>query len=200
MLLATMPFVVYFALQHIQPRGVTLLLLLVLLLRAPRRSLRWLRARGWAAAPLSVLVAAAVVALWSSNDPIWVLSYPVAVNAVMLGVFAGSLLHPPNIIERIARLRTPDLPAAGVEYTRRVTMVWCLFFVVNGGIAMWTALAASREIWVLYNGMVSYLAMGCLFVGEWIYRLRFASAPQMEAMAANPPPSIQSSVDREILR
>ena len=37
--------------------------------------------------------------------------YPVLVNAALLGVFAYSLISPPSMIERFARIREPDLPA-----------------------------------------------------------------------------------------
>jgi len=170
LLFAALPFLVYFALQHFQPREVALALIALLLLRAPGRVLAFLRGRG----PLALLAGAAALAvlaaLWRGNDPVWVLSYPVFINALMLSVFAASLLRPPSVIERLARLRHPDLPPEGVTYTRRVTQVWCGFFVVNGGIAAWTAFAASREVWVLYNGLIAYLLMGALFAGEWLFR------------------------------
>jgi uncharacterized membrane protein len=98
--------------------------------------------------------------------------YPVVMNAVMLAAFGYSLLYPPSLVERIARLREPDLPAEGVIYTRRVTMVWCGFFIVNGGIAMYTALFSSLAVWTLYNGLIAYLAMGALFLIEYLVRLR----------------------------
>ena len=71
------------------------------------------------------------------------------VNASLLVLFAASLLHPPSLIERLARLQQPDLPAAAVAYTRRVTQVWCGFFVLNGSIAAYTALYASAAQWAL---------------------------------------------------
>ena len=61
---------------------------------------------------------------------------------VMLAVFAVSLRFPPSAVERIARLSDPDLPPQGVAYTRRVTQVWCGFFVFNGAAALATAGAA----------------------------------------------------------
>lgn len=170
LLFAALPFLVYFALQRFQPREVALLLLALLLLRAPGKALGLLRRLG-ARAILPALAALALAALlWRSNDPVWVLSYPIFMNALMLSLFAASLLHPPSVIERLARLRHPDLPPEGVAYTRRVTQVWCGFFVVNGGVAAWTAFAASRETWVLYNGLIAYLLMGALFAGEWLFR------------------------------
>lgn len=101
--------------------------------------------------------------------------YPVAVNAVMLAVFATSLWRGPPVIERLARLREPDLPASGVRYTRRVTQVWCLFFVINGSIAAWTACYADLSTWSLYNGVISYVLMGLMFAGEWCCRRRLRS-------------------------
>jgi len=64
------------------------------------------------------------------------------------------------------------LPAGGVAYTRKVTIMWCAFFVANGLAALATALWASNEVWLLYNGLVSYLLMGALFAGEWLVRRR----------------------------
>lgn len=45
-----------------------------------------------------------------------------------------------------------------------------LFFLVNGAIALFTALYSSDKIWALYNGLISYGLMGMLFVGEWLVR------------------------------
>jgi uncharacterized membrane protein len=98
--------------------------------------------------------------------------YPVLVNGVMLGLFGYSLIVPPSFIERIARLQEPELPVAAVQYTYRVTQVWCVFFVFNGAIALGTALWASAAVWTLYNGVISYVLMGLLFGGEYLVRLR----------------------------
>jgi len=96
--------------------------------------------------------------------------YPVLVNAALFGVFAYSLLVPPTVVERMARLRDPDLPADAIGYTRRVTQVWCGFFIVNGTIALVTALYASSALWWFYNGFLAYLLLGFLFVGEYCVR------------------------------
>ena len=116
-------------------------------------------------------VALGVTALTFRTDSA-VLLYPVVVNFGLLAVFAASLLQPPSFVERIARLRH-ELNADGVRYTRKVTFVWCVFFLANGSIALWTALFASIEVWTLYNGLLSYLMMGVLFLGEILVRRRF---------------------------
>jgi uncharacterized membrane protein len=69
----------------------------------------------------------------------------------------------------LARLQEPDLPESGVLYTRKVTLVWCAFFIMNAATALYTCFE-SIEIWTLYNGLISYLLAGSLFAGEWIVR------------------------------
>ena len=97
--------------------------------------------------------------------------YPVAVNASLLVSFGYSLLHPPSAVERVARLREPSLPPRAQVYTRHVTQVWCVFFVVNGGIAAWLALNGTDAQWALFCGGISYAAAGLLFAGEFLVRL-----------------------------
>jgi uncharacterized membrane protein len=99
--------------------------------------------------------------------------YPVLVNAALLGAFGYSLIFPPSMIERFARMREPDLPPRAIHYTYRVTQIWCGFFVLNGMIAVITALWASPTTWSVYNGLVAYLLMGLLFAGEYAVRRRF---------------------------
>lgn len=101
-----------------------------------------------------------------------VLFYPVVVNIVMLTVFGGSLWTAMPLVERLARLHDPYLPPEGIRYTRRVTQVWCLFFVINGGIALFTALQGDMTLWTAWNGMIAYLLIGALMGGEWLVRSR----------------------------
>lgn len=99
--------------------------------------------------------------------------YPVIVNLIFLYLFASSLYAKQSAIERLARLQDPNLSEQGVAYTRQVTKIWCLFFVVNGSIATYTVFYTSIASWALYNGFISYLLMGALFIGEWVFRQLF---------------------------
>jgi uncharacterized membrane protein len=99
----------------------------------------------------------------------WLMFYPVVVNLCMLIVFASSLKRPQTIIERLARLQEPELPQSGVDYTRKVTIIWCLFFVLNGLTALYTCFQPI-EVWTLYNGLISYILAGSLFAIEWVVR------------------------------
>jgi uncharacterized membrane protein len=106
------------------------------------------------------------------------LFYPVVVNLVMLAVFGGSLWSAMPLVERLARLREPNLPPEGVRYTRQVTRIWCLFFIVNGSIALFTALHGDMRLWTAWNGVIAYLLMGALMAGEWLVRRRLMNRVQ----------------------
>jgi len=159
------PFAMYWGLGHFEPRWLALLLVALALLRAAAR-----REPVWIAAAAGALLLAAVSMAGNAALPLKL--YPVLVSAALLAVFGISLWRPPSVIERLARLREPALPPAAVAYTRKVTLLWCGFFIVNGSIALVTALWASDALWALYTGLLSYIAMGTLFAGEWLVRQR----------------------------
>jgi uncharacterized membrane protein len=96
--------------------------------------------------------------------------YPVFMNVTMLLVFGLTLWKPPSMIERFARIAEPDLDAHGVTYTRKVTWAWIVFFAINGGIALWTALHGTWLQWGVYNGAISYGLAGGLFAVEFVIR------------------------------
>lgn len=166
------PLAVYWGLGHWEPRHLAGLLVLVALLRAVGSPDPL-----WRVAALGAAVLALLGTLGNALLPLKL--YPVLVNVALLLVFVHSLHRPPTVIERLARLKEPRLPESGVRYTRKVTQVWAAFFVLNGGIALGTALYASEATWALYNGLIAYGLMGLLFAGEWLVRqrVRRGSAP-----------------------
>jgi uncharacterized membrane protein len=122
-----------------------------------------------------VLVALLGLAALLRQSSLSLLYYPVLVNLMFFLIFAASLRQKQSLIERLARRLEPDLPASGVRYTRRVTQVWCLFFVLNGAIAWWS-IGAGEAVWALYNGCIAYILMGLMFAGEWLIRRRVRRA------------------------
>lgn len=119
------------------------------------------------AAVAAVLALAA--ALFDSSEAL--LLYPVFMNGFLLLLFASSLAAGRvPVVERLARLKDPDLPPEGVRWCRSVTRVWCVFFIANGGTALATVLLGDPDLWALWNGCLSYVAMGLLFAGEFIAR------------------------------
>ncbi|KRG71150.1 hypothetical protein [Pseudoxanthomonas dokdonensis] len=163
------PLVVYLALGRFEPRWLAVLLCVLAVLRALST-----RQPVWLVAAAGALLLAGLATLF--NDALPLKLYPALVNAVMLAVFAASLVFPPTAVERIARLTEPDLPAHAVAYTRRVTWVWCGFFVINGALALATAFWATDRVWAVYNGLVAYLMMAIVFAVEWLVRQRVKAA------------------------
>jgi uncharacterized membrane protein len=161
------PLAIWFGDGAIEPRWLAGLLLLAAATRLPM--FRLSASARWTAGGALVLVALAV----ASNAVLPLKLYPVLVNGALLAAFGASLVSGMPVVERLARLREPELPPAGVAYTRRVTQAWCVFFVLNGAIALGTALFASSAVWSLYNGVIAYILMGLMFGGEYLLRLRF---------------------------
>lgn len=106
------------------------------------------------------------------KNGMWLKLYPVMMNIGALMIFALTLWRPPSMIERFARLVEPDLPETGVRWTRQVTKVWCGFFALNGLIALATVYLTSTQVWVWYNGFLSYVFMGILLLSEYLLRKR----------------------------
>jgi uncharacterized membrane protein len=167
------PLVILFGLQLMPPRYVAIFLALALVLRFRGDAGRLVAGlpRVSRAVLIGLLAFIGITAL--SDSELLLRFYPAAVSCGMLSLFGLSLRYPPSMVERFARLGKPDLNQQGVIYTRRVTQFWCVFFVVNGSLSVFTALYASREMWALYNGFIAYVAMGVLFAGEWVFRQYF---------------------------
>jgi uncharacterized membrane protein len=127
--------------------------------------------RGLAVVPVvTMLVIALSTAL---NQAGLLLAVPVVVNAIFLAAFASSLrsgVMP--MVERFARLQEDDLSSDKVAWCRAWTVVWSVFFVANGLVALVLAVAAPLPWWATYNGLVAYVLIGILFALEWTARKR----------------------------
>ncbi|CBG91033.1 hypothetical protein [Citrobacter rodentium] len=168
-LLLAWPFLIGFGLAHNSLQWLLPLMALLLFLR-----FRQTRGQAGPLRTVTRVVAVAGIALCVASSLLkthqLLLFYPVVVNGVMLTVFGGSLWTSMPIVERLARLREPELPPSAVRYTHRVTQIWCAFFILNGGIALFTALLGDMALWTAWNGMIAYLLMGALMAGEWLVR------------------------------
>jgi uncharacterized membrane protein len=167
------PFGVYVGLERLGPALLGAVLAVLLLVR-----LRILGTRGLRLGLATTLALAFVAVLALTHDETLLKLYPALMNAGLFVLFAASLLRPPTVIERGLRLAGQDVPPEAPPYLWWVTLVWCVFFLVNGAIAAWTALAAPLSWWTLYNGLIAYVLMALLFGIEWlargVYRRRHA--------------------------
>lgn len=172
-IIVTYPFIIYFGLDQFGARAVAAIfigtaVLRLLLLRRMHDLVSTLPHTRWVA----IALIATCILVIILNSPVLLRFYPVVINIIMFSVFSLSLWYPPSIVERIARLQTPDLTLRGQSYTRKVTIVWCGFFIVNGSMALYTSVTTDIAFWAIYNGAISYAMMGVLFFGEYVIRQR----------------------------
>lgn len=171
------PFLVYAALGRV-PAGA--LVLVALALAAARIGLM----RGTAAIrpliPALGLVAAATASLALVDPRLAALSYPVLMNLGMAASFGLSLWRGPSLVQTFASLTEPDPSPEARAYMRKVTRIWFVFLLLNGGASALTVAAGNMAAWTLYNGLISYLLIGALFAAEFLVRQRVrrrAAAP-----------------------
>jgi len=141
--------------------ALALIVLRLLLSRSPIARL-WRLPLGFAALVI-VLVALADQAVAAKT-------YPVVMSLAAASTFAISLLRPPSLIERFARIRKPVLPNGAVEYCRGLTAIWAGWLLANAAITAALGEWASLQVWTLWTGLLSYLGSGALFFGEMAYR------------------------------
>jgi len=168
-LLVGYPLIVFVLLRRYSARYAALFLLVLFLPGFVRRGLRYregLLTVAFQAAGVSLLLGLA--ALFDSR--VFLLHLPVLITLFLLVSFAYTLIRPPTMIERYARLGTRDLTDEEVRYCTSLTWLWIVFFLFNGllieGLILWT----SFEIWTLYVGVIGYLLVGLLFALELVYR------------------------------
>lgn len=172
LVLVAYPFLVYFAIQQQALGLLTLFLITVAILRiflVNKLSTAQLNIAKQSALLLMVLAALS----WGLKDSQWFMVYPVVMSIIMLVFFGQSLFQDKSIIQRFAEMKDTDITAEKQRYMRKLTMVWCCFFVLNACIAFYTWQFTSLNVWTLYNGLISYLLMGLLIGGELIFRWFF---------------------------
>ncbi|WP_390239075.1 hypothetical protein [Vibrio sp. F74] len=168
-LLLTYPFAVYFGIDKLGIEAIAVVLILLFLIRilaGSKSKFKELKYLAWITGGIGITLLSLGALL---NQQGWLTYYPVVVSTCLLVVFWLSLSQEQSLIERFARLQEPQLDPKAVLYTRNVTKVWCVFFLINGSIALSTCFMP-LSYWTLYNGFISYIAMGLLFAIEFIIR------------------------------
>jgi len=166
------PVLVYSGLRLFEPRLVAVFLGSILLLRlllSPGRA-RVVTLGRSLSFPLALL-GLAYLLTFLFNEGRFFLFVPAMFSTALMMSFGRSLIRPPSVVESIARMKEPEMSEEKVVYCRRVTLLWVLFFLVNASVSVVLALSAELETWTLYNGLIAYLLMGLLFLGEFLYRL-----------------------------
>ncbi|MBI9105593.1 MAG: hypothetical protein JEZ04_02550 [Spirochaetales bacterium] len=124
---------------------------------------------------LTGVLALLVVFIFIFNSEVCLKLYPVIINVSLLATFGWTLLRPPVMILRFASIQDKTLSEQEgypgiVSYCRKVTIIWCSFFVFNILMSLYTTFFLSDFFWSLYNGLISYILIGVLFFGEMAVR------------------------------
>ena len=98
--------------------------------------------------------------------------YPVMMNLLFFSIFFVSCFTKETVIQKIAKKIEGSLNEQLKIYTRNITYIWVIFLFFNLLISIYS-LFSSDNFWMIYNGCISYLLMGTLFVVEYIIRLLF---------------------------
>ena len=96
--------------------------------------------------------------------------YPPICNFTLFMVFFSSLFTKETVIQKFARMCGDKLEKPAWNYTRNITYVWCVFMFLNLVISIWT-IFLSDNVWMIYNGCISYLLVGLLFGIEYLVRI-----------------------------
>ena len=96
----------------------------------------------------------------------WALHYLPPLVLLWLAYFFGRTLRAGQmpLIERIARRSNPVMPPAFFRYTRRLTAVWCAYFVLAALLSAGSDLGYGTMNLVVWGGTI------VLFVGERMIR------------------------------
>jgi uncharacterized membrane protein len=171
---AAYPVLIYLGLTRFRPSTLGLIVLVVIALRmAVLAGLDWNQWKKFLPMFASVTAVAIVSALFDSGTSL--LLAPVLINGALLVTFGLTLKNGPSMIERFASLKEKNITPRISRYCFRVTVVWCVFFALNGAVSAATVFWTPREYWVLYNGLISYILIALLLIGEVMVRKRVAA-------------------------
>jgi uncharacterized membrane protein len=97
---------------------------------------------------------------------------PAVASAGLFVVFAATLRGGAEpMITRVARaIERDEIPPPLLGWLRRVTVAWCVFLASNVLVCTGLALFAPVSWWTLWNGVLVYVALVALLLGEYVIR------------------------------
>jgi uncharacterized membrane protein len=101
---------------------------------------------------------------------------PTLVSVGFLAAFSATLRRgaEPAIVRIARRLERDEIPPAIRVWLRDVTVAWCGFFALNAVVSGGLALFGPLRWWTLWTGVLAYVAIAALLLGEYVVRkIRF---------------------------
>ena len=159
------PFIVFVALQeHFSLRLMALFLLGIAILNFTQTKQKI----------FLLLISVLALLLFCFNNALFLKLYPILMNALIGLGFAFSLYKTP-LITVFAQKMGYKLTQETLIYTRKATIAWTIFMFFNMICSLIT-IFFSDFVWSFYNGFISYLLIGLMFMGEYIIRQRSKNA------------------------
>ena len=193
------PLLVFFGLKVLEPKWIALCLISIFVLRTfvEKKRARFALPRPPVALAFLFLIPFFLGLAFFFNRGFWFLFVPILISLNLLLTFGASLTKGIPLVEWFARLQVQDLSPQEMIYCRKVTWVWCGFFVLNAALSLTTIYLHDMKWWTLYNGFLSYVLMGMLFATEYVYRhyrfRRYIGAPfDFLLKKIFPPPKVLS--------
>jgi len=122
-----------------------------------------------------ILCAIGAVSLFMEDSPFFIKLYPALADLAFLTIWVTSFFFPPPLayyfIDIFDKSMKTVIPQKRFElYCFRATLVWCVYFIADGIIAVLTVTVYYHLefIWIIYNAVITYIIMGLIFAGEYI--------------------------------
>ena len=109
-----------------------------------------------------------------------------SLNLFLLWLFGRTLLPGREpLISQISRHINGELREEVADYTRQVTIAWCLFFAMQVIVSLLLYLFAPVSAWSFFINVLNLPLLILMFAGEKLYRtLRFPNHPKTSIMKA----------------
>lgn len=109
-----------------------------------------------------------------------------SLNLFLLWLFGRTLRQGRvPLISQISRHINGELKPEVIEYTRRVTQAWCIYFALQLGISLLLYLFTPLAAWSFFINVLNLPLLILMFVAEKAYRtLRFPNHPKTSIMKA----------------
>jgi uncharacterized membrane protein len=123
--------------------------------------------------PVILCAIGAVSLILDDYSPIVIRLYPALADFAYLTIMATSFLIPPPLayyfIDIFDKSMKTIIPKEIFDrYCFKASLIWCVFFILDGIVALITVFHGSDIIWGIYNGGITYIIMGLIFIGEFI--------------------------------
>ncbi len=155
------PFLIFVALQHNFSLNILAFLMVIAFMASFLQSRKKL---------VLLIGLSLVIGLIFTRNVLFIKCYPVCMNLFICLTFGLSLKDKPLITtfaEKIEKHMTDEIRL----YTRKATWAWTIFMAFNTLISIMT-LFLPTIYWTIYNGCLSYILIGMMFLGEYLVRRR----------------------------